>query len=269
MTIGAEIDHVIDSVKQSAKYRSVNSDLIRRIGTEQLTRHPKLKEAVKATKNKLHQVCGAYVAERMDYARWTGVLAAAKDDKEALRTACIQMMQTHRSTQERVPILDQFYSELFRRLPPIASIVDIACGLNPLAVPWMNLHEDARYLALDVYDDLADFTNTFFKVAGVNGVARSQDILQQAPTEHADLALVLKAIPCLEQLNSDAGSKLLDAIDADHMVVSYPIHTLTGRSIGMDAFYEQQFTNMVAGRGWTIERMRFDTELAFLVSKAV
>lgn len=267
MTAETQNERLIDAVKQSTKYRHVNAEFIGQIGMEQLSRHSKLKEAIKATKNKLHQTCGAYLAERIDYTRWVADLSAAQNDEVAFRALCIQMMKIHRSTLERVSILDQFYSEIFQGLPAVNSVIDIACGLNPLAIPWMKLGENPTYFALDVYDDLADFMNQFFKISGIRGVAQSKDVLTWLPTQHADLALLLKAIPCLEQIDPSAGGKLLETINATYIVVSFPIQTLTGRTIGMETFYEQHFCELVATQDWHIERLLFDTELVFLVNK--
>ena len=36
----------------------------------------------------------------------------------------------------------------------------------------------------------------------------------------------------------------------------------------MRANYEAQFNDLVAGKGWTIRRYDFSTELAFLITKA-
>ena len=54
---------------------------------------------------------------------------------------------------------------------------------------------------------------------------------------------------------------------ADHVLVSYPAQSLGGKGKGMRANYEAQFSELVAGKGWTIRRYDFATELAFLITK--
>ncbi len=53
-----QIDRLIEAVLASSKYKSIHIDFIRYIGTQELTRQHNLKEAIKSTKNKLHQVGG-------------------------------------------------------------------------------------------------------------------------------------------------------------------------------------------------------------------
>ena len=94
------------------------------------------------------------------------------------------------------------------------------------------------------------------------------DRYQDAPSPKVDLALVLKSIPCLEQIDKSAGARLLDAIDADHVLVSFPVHSLGGRDKGMPTNYEARFHELVADNDWAIKRFEFAAELAFLISKA-
>jgi 16S rRNA (guanine(1405)-N(7))-methyltransferase len=174
-------------------------------------------------------------------------------------------MSLHASTNERLPILDDFYGQILADVLPIRSVVDLACGLNPLAIPWMPLAEDASYTAYDIYGDMIDFVDEFMARIGVNGRAHLRDIITQPPTVEADLVLLLKSVPCLEQVEKTAVSRLLDHIQARHLLISFPARTLGGHNKGMVATYEARFEELVDGRNWSFQRFQFDTELAFLV----
>ena len=91
--------------------------------------------------------------------------------------------------------------------------------------------------------------------------------LQQPPQQPVHLALLLKTIPCLEQLDKQVGIRLLEGIQAEHILVSFPAHSLGGQSRGMVQNYEAHFREMVAGRHWSVQRFLFPGELAFLVSR--
>lgn len=265
------LDELIAIVRASSKYRAVDPALIRAIGADELGKRKRLKEAVKATKNKLHQVGGAYQPlEGAGYRhRWLAALqqAATSADPLELRAVCAKIMEAHASTRERIPILGQFYETILRSIQPVGSVIDIACGLNPCALPWMGLAADVRYEAYDIYQDMIEFINTFFSIVGVRGEAHLRDVIQSPPTQTADLALVLKTIPCLEQIDKDAGGRLLDALNVRHMLVSFPAQSLGGREKGMVAYYESRLLALVTGRPWTISRFEFATELAFLITK--
>lgn len=259
------IDQLTSRVLQSSKYRHVSPDLIRAIGMAELEKRPSLKAALKATKNKLHQVGGAYLDARPDYAKATALLQTAVGDETALRAACRSVMQWHTSTRERLPILDDFFAQTLAPLPPVASVLDVACGLNPLAWPWMPLDNTTQYIAYDIYADAIAFVNQFFQLAGVNGRAAVRDVVHHPPEEAVDLALVLKSLPCLEQLEHNASSRLLAALNARFLLISYPVASLGGRGKGMRANYAAHFEALAYGRSWRVRRFEFPTELAFLV----
>jgi hypothetical protein len=356
------LDQLVGAVLKSPQYRNVCEDLIRQIGRRELAVRRNTNAAIKATKNKLHQVSSAYLATRIDYARGLEALrqAQASGDSEGLRQVCRQMMSLHASTQERLAILDEFYATTLAGLGPIRSVLDVACGLNPLAIPWMPLDEHVTYYAYDIYLDMVAFIREFLALIGVRGRAEACDVTQwqagkpapppprqqadvwqagkpapppprqqadvwqagkpapppprqqadvwqagkpapppprqqadvwqagkpapppprqqadvwQAgkpapppPRRQADLALILKTIPCLEQLDKTAGLRLLETIQAEHILVSFPVHSLGGRSKGMVENYEARFHALVQGKRWAIQRFEFATELAFLVTK--
>jgi 16S rRNA (guanine(1405)-N(7))-methyltransferase len=163
--------------------------------------------------------------------------------------------------------LEEFYATTLASLGPLHSVLDLACGLNPLALPWMPLARDASYYACDIYADMIAFLNVFFALAGVQGQAWVCDLVAAAPAEPVDLALVLKALPPLEQQAKNAGRDLLRALNARHILVSFPAHSLGGRGKGMTENYELRFRALADAEGWQIERFMFSTELAFLVKK--
>jgi 16S rRNA (guanine(1405)-N(7))-methyltransferase len=273
-----ELERLVQAVRKSPKYRSVCLDVVRNVGARELAGQRNWREAVKATKNKLHQVGGAYW-DGVDYAAWLDRLRnAARADGESrrspgmeyeseVRRICREAMQHHASTRERLPILDQFYTQVLAGLPPPRVVLDIGCGLNPLAIPWMPLAPSVEYYAYDMYDDLATFLNGFMTIVAVQGQAQACDVSACPPARRADLALILKTLPCLEQLDRLAGARLLEKIQAEHLLVSFPVRSLGGRDKGMPQSYEAHLQELLSGRGWSVQRFAFSTELAFLIHR--
>ncbi|HET9531817.1 MAG TPA: 16S rRNA methyltransferase, partial [Blastocatellia bacterium] len=202
-------------------------------------------------------------------AGWLDELKRAREHgaSSEMRRVCAEIMSHHASTRERLSILDRFYAETLGHISSVRSVVDIACGLNPLSIPWMPLDESAEYFAYDIYEEMVSFLNRSFDLLGVRGRAVTCDVTRASGFERTDLALVLKAIPCLEQVDKSAGERLLEIIDASHILVSFPAQTLCGRSKGMVASYEARFRRMIEGRRSEVRRFEFDTELAFLISR--
>lgn len=278
LTDNAALERLINDVLASSKYRDIHPDLIRSVGAQELQKRRNFKDALKATKNKLHQVGGAYfhghgeLESATNFSGWLEELqhAAQTGDQAELRKVSMKIMSNHASTKERITILEQFYSSLFADLQPIHSILDLACGLNPLALPWMGLADDVEYYAYDIYGHMMNFLNQYMQLTGVRGSAQANDVLQACPTQKVDVVLLLKALPCLEQVDKQAAHALLSNLNARYIIVSYPVHSLGGRSKGMVAHYEAQFRELIhgqinrTGREWEIERYSFETELAFV-----
>jgi 16S rRNA (guanine(1405)-N(7))-methyltransferase len=261
-----ELDRLVTAVTQSAKYAAISPDLIRRVGGRELAVRRNWKEAVKATKNKLHQVGGAYFAARLDYPAMAAELRAAAGSPKQLRVVCRDLMRRHASTQERLPFLAEFYATTLGHPEDIRVVIDLACGLNPLAIPWLPFSGDFEYHAYDIYADMMAFLAEFIAIVGVNGRAQTRDILGQPPTEPADLVLILKTLPVLEQVEKGAAARLLDALNARYLLISFPARSLGGRRKGMVQNYEAQFMDWISGRNWQVQSFEFPTELAFLVT---
>jgi 16S rRNA (guanine(1405)-N(7))-methyltransferase len=264
-----QIDNLVEAVLASSKYKSIDSAFIKYLGSQELSRRHNLKEAIKSTKNKLHQVGGAYQGNTPRYALWLDELkhASQSGNTEHFLEVCKWIMGHHSSTRERLPILDQFYSTILAYLPPINSVIDIACGLHPLAIPWMPLSEHAHYYIYDIYEDMISFLNHAMALMPVQGSGKTCDVIHNPPSKEADLAFLLKAIPCLEQVDKSAGIKLLESINADRIVVSFPAQTLGGKNKGMVTNYESRFYELVARKPWSIQRFVFPGELVFLVTR--
>lgn len=269
MTAALNIDDLFSAVTENEKYRTISPGLIRSIGESELQKRRNFKEAVKATRNKLHQVGGAYFDRPIDFAEWSAELDCLPADLQhpSVHAFCLQKMQSHASTRERLPLVKEFYTTVLQPLGQVRSIIDVACGLNPLALPWMPLAAGGAYLAGDIYADMTGFIDHFLKRMDIPGGAQVCNLVDGIPSEPAELALVLKTIPCLEQLEKNIALRLLDGLNAPNLLVTFPARSLSGRSKGMTAYYGERFEEMLAQRNWSLQRFEFLSELAFLVRR--
>lgn len=261
------LDQITANVLASPKYRHVCADTVRRIAAQALARQETLTQAIKSTKSRLHQVYGAYEST-INYRRALDDLSTTyTSSAAAFKLACHKLLALHASTRERLHILDHFFVRIFDLTGTPATLLDLACGLNPLALPWMNLTPDAIYHAYDIDRQRVEFFTRFFELTGTCGRAHLHDILCHPPDEQADVALLLKSSACLEQQEKGSTLDLLDYLCAAHVVVTFPVKSLGQRSKGMVAHYAQTFEAMLVGRPWSVTRLDFETELAFVVSK--
>lgn len=263
------LEDLIQEVMAGAKYAVLDPELVRRVTAQEWAKYPQRKEAVKAARSKLHQIGAAYQEKPIPYARLEAELQGLPRNLQSpdVRAYCLKAMTYHASTQERLPILENFYREIFAGFGPVQSILDLACGLNPLALAWIPLAEICTYTACDIYCDQADYLNRFFNWSGISGQAFCCDLVQTVPQTPVQVAFLLKTIPCLEQMDKNIGPRLLEQIQAEHILVTFPVRSLGGHFKGMRQTYDAHFTELLAGKNWAVKRFDFDTELAYLVSK--
>ena len=263
------LDAMIADILRSANYKHICPDLIRTVASQEMMKRRSYKETVKAIKNKLHQVGGAYLDGRNEYTLWLARLQEAVESKEqeTLRQCCRDVMRHHASTRERLPILDQFYETIFADIGPVQSVLDLACGLHPFALPWLRLTLDAKYYAFDIYQHMMEFLREWFVLMHVDGYADTCDLSQSCPSQQVDVALVLKTLPCLEQIDKAASLRLLQKVNARYVIVSFPIQSLGGKAKGMSTYYEEHFWSLIERESWSVRKVEFSTELVFVVQK--
>lgn len=259
-----ELEDVVAAVATSKKYHSICTDTIRRIAERELASHGNAKAAAKATKRRLHQVYGAFEQD-FDYeAAYQRLQNAFRlDSEDEIEASCREILSLHSSTRERLPILDRFYSAIFEITGQPATVLDLGCGLSPLALPWMG--PIARYIALDIDTDRVHFLNQYLSLAGFEPLARCQDVLARPPDDTADVTLLLKMSPTLERQESGATLRLVEQLDSPFVVVSYAVKSLGGRDKGMLQQYQRQFLELAGDRRWSVEELVFETELVLVV----
>ena len=158
------MENLIQKIKQSKKYRNIPEETIARVIEWAMLRAKKEKEIEKVAKNKLHQVYGAY----FDQTRIKKIEKALQALEMPITTSnikatCSKVLRFHASSQERLPLLDEFYSQLFQQLTPPNKIMDLACGLNPFTLPWSLEQCEFFYYDADIDHSSVKLFNQYFK----------------------------------------------------------------------------------------------------------
>jgi 16S rRNA (guanine(1405)-N(7))-methyltransferase len=269
MKVILTVEDIIRQASTSDAYKNIHPDVIRRVAESESNKGYKSRDLVKAIRSKLHQVGGAYFPGDFDGQCFSTELALLPHDLSApeIKSFCLLKMKSHASTNERLAFLDNFFLDTLSDLAPIHSVLDVACGLTPLAIPWMPLAGGFHYTAVDMYMNLINAVEDFFHHTGVNGETIAGDMLSFPLDNPVDIVFVLKTLPCLEQQQKGSARELLDRIQARHILVSYPLRSLGGNQKGMRTNYEADFNSLVAGKSWAIKRFEFPSELVFRIDK--
>jgi 16S rRNA (guanine(1405)-N(7))-methyltransferase len=268
------VDEIERAIAASRRYRTVAPATVRRLaGAALVSAGGNVPDAVKRTKRSLHEVYGAFVPTRPpDYPALLQRLeaAVAGGDDEAVRAVLRRAMGEHASTRERLAHLGDFYTGVFRHVPAPATIRDLACGLNPLAVPWMGLAPSARYLASDIDSRLVEFVGAALRALDVEGASALVDVLGDDAghlDEPAEVTLLLKALPCLEAQQRGAGWRVMERVNSPVVVVTFPTRSLGRRSKGLFQTWSATFEAGARTRSWTCRRLEIGPELTYIVDK--
>ena len=236
-------------VRKASKARHVFPPFIERRCAEELRqRGGSDREIVKRVKRSLHRVGGAYLAPPPRYPRLLARLASAEpgpDRHAAMRT----IVGGHASMRERAAHLDEYYPALVAGIPATGgghTVLDLAAGLNPLARSLLPIAVD-RYVACDIYLDLLDFVAEASTLLGHPVETFPWDLVAGLPGPPADIVLLLKTLPCLDQLDPNAGHRLVvsAAATCSHLLITYPIQSLGGTDKGMRAHYDTTFRSLM------------------------
>lgn len=257
---------IVERVLRSSRYRDVDRTLLARLAAEELPRARNEDDAVKRVKRRLHQAVGAFRgASRASAmaAAWSGDLS-----EPTFRAVCADALLSHASTRERVPHVDSFYAGIWAHTGRPARVLDLGCGLGPLALPWMGLAADSTYVASDVDRRPLATVAEFLELVGQPHRIDVRDLVADPPTETADVALLLKLVTTLDRQDEEAVARLLRGLRVRHAVVSLPARSLGGRGKGMERTYRDRLERLVAdaGRVRAVAEASVPNELVFVLS---
>jgi 16S rRNA (guanine(1405)-N(7))-methyltransferase len=217
---------------------------------------------------KLHNLVALYLGDP-DYTLLQARLAGRKFplNDRFLQDLCLETMKAHASTAERLPFLPGFYQTIFEITGMPSSILDLACGLNPFAIPWMNLPSKTHYYAYDLNQPRIDAIDAFLHAINQPGAAIHSDILVDSPQVQADVAFFFKEAHRFEQRKKGCNREFFAALQVQYLLVSLPTSNLTGRRdmLEQDRSLIEQSTT---GTNWEVTELLFENEIVFCIRKS-
>ena len=256
-------DKIFDKVKASKKYSSILDDTIYRICVEETPKFNKEKEIIKSVKNKLHQISESFLSDNLS--------RALKNKRENDDIDFIDLLKLHASTNERLSFYTEFYDDIFGVTGNISSVLDIACGLNPILFYEYCSTKDFeidKYIAEDINLDALEVVKYYGEVKKHRIEANPSDLLITIPKATADLALLLKLVPLLEQQKKGYFAQVLNSLNAKYIVVTFPTKTMSGKVVGMLENYKKLFNEFISSSEFKLllEKV-YDNELIYIIAR--
>lgn len=261
-------DELTAGILASAKYRllGIPVETVRDLLEGELPLHRSQKEAVKAARQKLHNIVAPYLGD-VDFTTASVRLEVAfQSGVRAVQETCREILLQHASTRERMPILEDFYHCIFAQTGTPRVLLDLACGLNPLAFNWMGLPTTVRYHAYDINLPRVKLINHYFTLQGLAPLAECRDVLLDPPTEHADVAFFFKEAHRFEQRRPGCNRDFWQALNVRWLVISLPPSNLTGKR----SLVERQrrlVHDTLEGLNWQMRELMFENEMVFCIEK--
>ena len=263
------LDQLAGLILNNRKYRELNIpketviDLISREGESGLDE----KTLMKKVRKKMHNIIAPYLGDP-NYSEAIGWLEAAyrSGNSDEIKQTCTRILKQHASTRERVPDLINFYKQLFSVCGKPSSILDLACGLNPISLPWMDLSTRVKYYAYDIHTPRVKFINQFLILDGKQPLAEVRDILVNPPETKGDVAFFFKEAHRLEQRRKGANRELWQALNVETLLISLPISSLSGQH-DLSGQMRRLVENAIQGLSWSIQEIKIGNELVFCIKK--
>ncbi len=261
-----QVDAIVNSIRESKKYKGLYRPTVERVVTECAKRFP-VKLVEDGARKLLHQMWAAYWKTIPDYSKTLQTLTTTLDEKFDVKEILRSVLALQTSTRERLSDLDNFYKQIFAVTGIPNSILDIACGLNPLTLPWMPNAKAIKYLAIDIDEIEVQFLNRVLNTLDyTNADVFSGDVLIDE-YDPVDVVFMLKLLPPLEHQEKGISEKLIQKTKAKYLIVSFPVESLSGKNKGMADYYQNWFEQILNKLQYKYQIIQFSTELVFVIQK--
>lgn len=256
----------VQQILKARKYANLSPDTVQRILNWAEARVKK-KEVDKTARKKLHQIYGAYFSQ----GNASAFEKAIKDQpatSEESKAFCLELMELHSSSQERLEDLSGFYRQIFEITGKPERIIDLACGLNPLSYPWIHEHGAIPYIGFDIDQKTTQLMSDLLTSFGYPAQVHFNDLFLAIPVhQESDMVMLLKALPCLEQQEKGISVKLLTEIKSRFLIVSFPSKSLGGKSKGMETNYEAFLQSVIQETSHTLQKITLEREIIYVLER--
>lgn len=252
------MEKIVAEIKQKPELEGLPDAVAERALRAYLSRHklsiptkPKERKIViKAIRAELRRYAGQYVLSK----------SSKKRQELLIAHNFTSLLVTHSSTKERIHEYGQIKKIIYSINPQ--SILDLGCGLNPLAIATPNI----IYHAYDLNANDLYLVKQFFEHNNIHGDVHHTDISKVNSFPAVDVCLMFKLLDILPNKINSARS-LLTRIDAKYFLVSFATRTLSGKP--MNRPYRRWFEHILQELQYPFTVKRTSQELFYLITKTI
>lgn len=172
-----------------------------------------------------------------------------------------ELLKTHSSTAERLA----FYPDLKKLIASlrITSILDLGCGLNPLALA----NKEINYHAADIKEDDLNIVKIFFQKNKIKGEIFTYDLRKISDNlPKADLCIIFKVLDIIEKNPYKLTEKILLNIMSKYFLISFATKTLSGKKMN---FPRRKWLDYLLKRlNYKYKTFSSDSEIFYLIKNS-
>ncbi|MBC7319763.1 Rmt family 16S rRNA (guanine(1405)-N(7))-methyltransferase [bacterium] len=258
------IEEIVERIRLSSKYKDINEKTILEIVKIELPKHRNERDLIKAVKSKLHQIHGAFLGSK-DVEKVKDLLLVLERGDRNIREIAKEILKLHQSTRERMDIYEEVYRGIFEVTGKPNSVLDLACGLNPFSIPFMNIEGPILYYAYDIDSTLIESINKFLDILSYPRLAKRKDILFEDIEDRTDICFIFKFLPIAERIKKGFSLKLLNSLNSKFLIVSFPLKSISGKEKGMLENYSKTFEPILKEKYKIIKRFIFKNEMFYIL----
>lgn len=219
------MQNLINEIKKKKELSDVSEELVKDVLSKYLEKN-NLK--IPQTRKEIKLIVKEVRAELRKYVGRFQLKVSAKKRIDLLdKNQLNLLLKTHSSTKERLE--SNSYQILISNLRKISpnSILDLACGINPLKVSPE--FPKSKYYASDIKEEELKLLETFFKKNKISGKVFVADIRKEKNFPKTDVCLILKVLDIIEKKGHNNAKELLKNLNCRNLIVSFSTRTLSGK----------------------------------------
>lgn len=250
--IRTEIDKIL-RLNKKTREKIKNSEY------KKIEKSKEVKQLIKDTRNELNKIYGIFQTKENTISR--NEIENLIDDKTGQGHK--KILKKHLSSKERADFYQDFYKKIFDITGNPKSILDLAAGLNPFSIKFMNLEPEIFYYAIELNSWEVFNTQQYFDIMGINGTAIQQDLTKDFSFPKADLVFAFKIFDILEPKYVN---KILKNLDCNWIVASFPKMTVKNKPMKFPKRMTFERTLKKCNLN-NYEIIEFENEIVYLIKK--
>lgn len=280
-----KLDLIVSSVQEKKELENFSETSILKFANFVFKRDPKLlsffyekdfdsimdskplKKLVKEIRSFARRIYGVYITK--NYSKKDELLLNYNFSEDNLE----ELLKLHVSTKERL----EYYSKLYLKLKELTcnpeSVLDLACGLNPLSSYYLG--EDIQYYASDISEKDVDFLNRFFEKAILKNYFKKgsyafrldlsdKDYLMELRKYSVDWCLIFKGLDPVEEISENITYDIIDSINSKWIIVSFPTVTVSRKP--MKNPRRNWFEKVLDRKGLSWDTYEIPNELFYIIN---